>query len=204
MHFIKLSQNLPRIVQIYTTRMKTLLYKDQKILMTNTKIGYRKALMKNEIMSIKILIPDQYFIDEVKSDEDLDIIIQTMEFTKPEERQHYKGILISILNIMPYSLIRDKNSGFPVAFEYVDACGYMRHQFVQPNHRRQGLGKAVEQDICKKCINIDITPYKWVGLFNSSVYEATMRSGFWTLWEDNGEPVKLRTMKQTTANMPKP
>uniref|UniRef100_A0A914EMK1 Uncharacterized protein n=1 Tax=Acrobeloides nanus TaxID=290746 RepID=A0A914EMK1_9BILA len=52
-------------------------------------------------------------------------------------------------------------------------------------------------------LSIDITPYKWVGLFNSSVYEATMRSGFWTLWEDNGEPVKLRTMKQTTTNMPK-
>lgn len=52
---------------------------------------------------------------------------------------------------MPYSLIREK-SGLAVAFELLDPSWQFTHQYVMPEHRRKGLGNAIERDLCQKCI----------------------------------------------------
>ncbi len=54
------------------------------------------------------------------------------------------------LRNLPSAIVLYK--GKAVAFEMVEPSGYENHLFTIPEHRRKGLGTAVELRLSQKCI----------------------------------------------------
>ncbi|VDM80950.1 unnamed protein product, partial [Strongylus vulgaris] len=94
---------------------------------------------------------------------------------------------IAKLARLPSACVRHK--GTPVAFEMLDPAGFFNNQYVFPEHRRKGLGGAVETKLIQQCVNIGMKPYKTVSRSNQSVLAATYSSSQWTHWKENDRPV---------------
>lgn len=67
----------------------------------------------------------------------------------------------------------------------VDPAGFMNNQYVFEQHRRKGLGTAVEVQLAQKCIQNGMVPFKTVDKRNTVALQASTTSPFWTLWRDD-------------------
>uniref|UniRef100_A0A7E4UQU1 Glycine N-acyltransferase-like protein n=1 Tax=Panagrellus redivivus TaxID=6233 RepID=A0A7E4UQU1_PANRE len=138
-----------------------------------------------------IPIPDEYFFDKANLEHDADLIASTWRHSGHGELDYTKAKI----RAMPSSLIRHKLTQLPAAFEMTDAGGFLTHHYTMPEHRRKGLGEAVEKDICRKLINEGFVPSKDVETFNEAVLSASNKSPYWTRWEVADEPVVMTFLK---------
>uniref|UniRef100_A0A1I7Z381 Glycine N-acyltransferase-like protein n=1 Tax=Steinernema glaseri TaxID=37863 RepID=A0A1I7Z381_9BILA len=71
-------------------------------------------------------------------------------------------------------------------------CAFQNHLFVLEDHRRRGLGNAVEMRLSQLCVKNEIVPFKTVEFWNETVIASTNKNSIWTRWDDvNGSPVHL-------------
>uniref|UniRef100_A0AC35GB05 GNAT family N-acetyltransferase n=1 Tax=Panagrolaimus sp. PS1159 TaxID=55785 RepID=A0AC35GB05_9BILA len=134
-----------------------------------------------------IPLPEGYIFDIVDIENDSEIITKTWRHAGPGDLEHTKAKL----KHFPSSLVREKSTKQPIAFEMIDMSGLCNHLFTLPEHRQKGIGSAVEKDLCLKLIRENMTPYKTVELFNEDVIASSDRSKYWTRWELNGKPVHI-------------
>uniref|UniRef100_A0AC34GHV1 N-acetyltransferase domain-containing protein n=1 Tax=Panagrolaimus sp. ES5 TaxID=591445 RepID=A0AC34GHV1_9BILA len=139
----------------------------------------QKAQLVKDYANDIIPLPEGYTFDEVNVEKDSEIITQTWKHAGPGDLESTKAKL----KHFPSSLVREKTSGKPIAWEMIDMSGLCNHLFTLPEHRNKGIGSAVEKDLCLKLIRENMTPYKTVELFNKDVLASSDRSKYWTRWE---------------------
>uniref|UniRef100_A0AC34QUZ5 Glycine N-acyltransferase-like protein n=1 Tax=Panagrolaimus sp. JU765 TaxID=591449 RepID=A0AC34QUZ5_9BILA len=139
-----------------------------------------------------IKLPDGYYWDGADAEKDAQLLFETWIHSCPGDLE---GMKAKIRNL-PSAMIRVADSGKPAAFEVTDACGFLNHLYTMPEHRRKGLGTAVEMEICRKLIEAGMTPNKDVETWNSHVIATSEKSPYWTCWkDDSGNPVHVLFLK---------
>ncbi|KAE9547893.1 hypothetical protein FO519_008897 [Halicephalobus sp. NKZ332] len=84
------------------------------------------------------------------------------------------------LSEFPSIGIFEKSTNKLVGFEYNDGLGLIAHQYVYPEYRGLGFGRAVEITICRKNIeDLGIRPAKCVAILRPKARAFTERAGFW-------------------------
>ncbi|KAE9548304.1 hypothetical protein FO519_008486 [Halicephalobus sp. NKZ332] len=147
-----------------------------------------------------------YFIDEEKLDSSVSI---PPEFEARDLEPHHAEQMMSVLlhaqdgdsdqaairiQELPSVGIFEKSTNKLVAFEYTDGMGFIAHQYVYPEYRRQGFGRALEVLICQKIISkLNIVPLKSVAVSRPKVVSITEKSGYWKLIKNSkGEAFERR------------
>ncbi|KHJ97509.1 hypothetical protein OESDEN_02513 [Oesophagostomum dentatum] len=128
-------------------------------------------------------LPDGYYFDEVDPLTEGELVNNTWQHAKEGDLEQ----TVAKLARLPSACVR--YNGEPVAFEMVDPAGFFNNQFVFPEHRRKGLGAAVESKLIQQCVSAGMKPFKTVSRSNRSVLAATYTSSQWTQWKENGRPV---------------
>ncbi|EYB98256.1 hypothetical protein Y032_0132g1676 [Ancylostoma ceylanicum] len=139
-------------------------------------------------------LPDGYYFDEVDPLIEGDLINNTWQHAKDGDLEQTIAKLVRL----PSICVRHKGS--PVAFEMVDPAGFLNNQFVFPEHRRKGIGAAVESKLTQRCVSIGMRPFKTVSRSNQSVLAATYTSSQWTHWKENDRPVVMIFQEWTVLN----
>ncbi|KAK6031808.1 hypothetical protein OSTOST_02027 [Ostertagia ostertagi] len=93
-----------------------------------------------------------------------------------------------------------RHNGTAVAFEMMDPAGFFNNQFVFPEHRRKGIGAAIESKLIQRCVSVGMKPFKTVSRQNRSVLSATYTSPQWTQWKENDRPVVVIFQEWTVRN----
>ncbi|KAE9414636.1 hypothetical protein Angca_000181, partial [Angiostrongylus cantonensis] len=91
---------------------------------------------------------------------------------------------------LPSSCVRETSTGNVVSYELRSFVGTMADQYTMPEHRRQGLGLAVEMTLAQKIISLHEIPFKLVPSYMTSIVFTTQESPFWTMWSRNTLPVR--------------
>uniref|UniRef100_A0AC34R6E6 FR47-like domain-containing protein n=1 Tax=Panagrolaimus sp. JU765 TaxID=591449 RepID=A0AC34R6E6_9BILA len=94
---------------------------------------------------------------------------------------------------LPSVGIFEKATDKLVAFEYNDGIGSIAHQYVYPEYRGRGFGKAVEILLSRKNVTeLGIRPAKCVAISRPKVQAITSKAGYWTkLTNAKGEPAHV-------------
>ncbi|RCN25744.1 hypothetical protein ANCCAN_28541 [Ancylostoma caninum] len=103
------------------------------------------------------------------------------------------------IEYLPSSCIRQSSTGVVVSRELRSFSGAMVDQYTMPEHRRQGLGQAVEISLAQKIISLDETPFKLVPTYLTSILLSSQESPFWSMWSRNTFPVSyvLQAFRKT-------
>uniref|UniRef100_A0A7E4URW4 Glycine N-acyltransferase-like protein n=1 Tax=Panagrellus redivivus TaxID=6233 RepID=A0A7E4URW4_PANRE len=141
-----------------------------------------------------LTLPEGYKFDNVDLEKDLNGILTTWRHVALGDQEY----LYAKFAELPYSLIRHIPSGNAVSYEHIDVAGLLTHLFTLPEHRRKGLGTAVEIDLCRKCIETGINPFKYVELFNVKVLETSDKTDYWSRMNDEtGAAIVTTFLKMT-------
>uniref|UniRef100_A0A8R1HRF2 Glycine N-acyltransferase-like protein n=1 Tax=Caenorhabditis japonica TaxID=281687 RepID=A0A8R1HRF2_CAEJA len=135
-------------------------------------------------------VPQGYYYDDIDPIEEAEIVNSTWKHAGAGDLEQTMAKLIRL----PSSCVR--YNGKPVAFEMIDPAGFFNNQYVFEDHRRKGLGNAVEMDLIHKCLQTGISPFKTVAKDNKIVLDASIASKFWTMWTDeegNAKTVVFQT-----------
>ncbi|KAK6759360.1 hypothetical protein RB195_021134 [Necator americanus] len=130
-------------------------------------------------------LPDGYYFDEVDPLTEGELINNTWQHAGEGDLEQTIAKLVRLPSICV------RHNGAPIAFEMVDPAGFFNNQFVFPEHRRKGIGSAVESKLIERCVRVGITPFKTVSRSNRSVLDATYNSSQWTHWKENDRPVVM-------------
>uniref|UniRef100_A0AC34FIN7 Glycine N-acyltransferase-like protein n=1 Tax=Panagrolaimus sp. ES5 TaxID=591445 RepID=A0AC34FIN7_9BILA len=97
------------------------------------------------------------------------------------------------LEELPSAGIFEISTNKLVAFEYNDGIGNIAHQYVYPEYRCKGLGKAVEILVCQKNLReLGILPSKCVATARPKVLAITEKAKYWSkLLDANGNPSEI-------------
>uniref|UniRef100_A0A914CC21 Glycine N-acyltransferase-like protein n=1 Tax=Acrobeloides nanus TaxID=290746 RepID=A0A914CC21_9BILA len=222
-HMPNLYDNIPKaflfvgVEQLFELYYKYMAEKfpNIKIVKEECNFFYSNEEQIEYLKNLHIELPEGYKFDKVDMEKDLDTISDSWQYGVLGEKERTRAKLARL----PYSLIREKSSGKPIAYELVDPSGYINHQYTCPEHRQKGLGNAVEMDVSRKCIDGYINhqytcpEHRQKGLGNAvemdvsrkcieigivpnktvsiknTNFESSKRCPYWTLWEHNGNPV---------------
>ncbi|WKX91156.1 hypothetical protein Q1695_009749 [Nippostrongylus brasiliensis] len=144
--------------------------------MTDTQM---KMVEKMELPSL----PEGYYIGSLHPEESK-FITSYWKHAKEGDDEETRAKL----TVFPSSCIRF--DGQPVAFEMISQSGQLTHLYVLKKHRRKGLGKIVELDLCQKMIRRGMKVIKCVELSNAPLLESTCRMSCWSLLRlDDGSPL---------------
>ncbi|CAJ0610533.1 unnamed protein product [Cylicocyclus nassatus] len=141
-----------------------------------------------------LTLPEGYYFDEVDPFSEGELINNTWQHAKEGDLEQ----TIAKLARLPSACVR--YNGTPVAFEMVDPAGFFNNQYVFPEHRRKGLGGAVETKLIQQCVGAGMRPFKTVSRSNQSVLAATYSSSQWTHWKENDRPVVVIFQDWTVPN----
>uniref|UniRef100_A0A914C823 Glycine N-acyltransferase-like protein n=1 Tax=Acrobeloides nanus TaxID=290746 RepID=A0A914C823_9BILA len=100
---------------------------------------------QEKLLALEITLPKEYNFGKLE-DEDFEKIVLSRDKGQPQDIPHIRAIL----TCMPSSIIKKNDE--VVAYEMVDPSGFLKAHYVFPVHRGNGLGNAIERDLCKKCI----------------------------------------------------
>ncbi|KAK5975574.1 hypothetical protein GCK32_001235 [Trichostrongylus colubriformis] len=128
-------------------------------------------------------LPDGYYFDEVDPILEGELINSTWQHAQDGDLEQTIAKLVRLPSICV------RHNGAAVAFEMLDPAGYFNNQFVFPEHRRKGIGAAIESKLIERCVRLGMKPYKTVSRKNQSVLSATCTSPYWTQWKENDQPV---------------
>uniref|UniRef100_A0A0N4ZIG5 Glycine N-acyltransferase-like protein n=1 Tax=Parastrongyloides trichosuri TaxID=131310 RepID=A0A0N4ZIG5_PARTI len=174
--------NLTRTYNIWRSKY----FKREPSVEYPTYLYYMNTDQKLMVKEDNAIIPNDYYYDDNISAEDSYIINQTWQHAKKGDLEQTRAKL----QCLPFACI--KYQGKPVSFEMSDPSGFLNHQFTIEEHRRKGLGLAIEIEISKKAIALDRIPFKTVELYNKSVLKNSDKSKYWTRWNDaNHLPVEF-------------
>ncbi|WKY15327.1 hypothetical protein Q1695_000648 [Nippostrongylus brasiliensis] len=124
-------------------------------------------------------LPDGYYFDDVNPIDEGELINSTWQHAQDGDLEQ------TIAKLLRLPSICVRHEGVPVAFEMVDPAGFFNNQFVFPQHRRKGIGAAIESKLAQRCVSIGMRPFKTVSRTNKSVLSATYTSPRWTHWKEN-------------------
>ncbi|EFO98244.1 hypothetical protein GCK72_025573 [Caenorhabditis remanei] len=135
-------------------------------------------------------VPKGYYYDEIEPTEEAEIVNNTWKHAGAGDLEQTMAKLLRL----PSSCIRF--NGKPVAFEMIDPAGFFNNQYVFEDHRRKGLGNAVEMDLIHKTLSLGFSPFKTVAKDNKIVLDASVANKLWTMWSDedgNAKTVVFQT-----------
>ncbi|GMR39186.1 hypothetical protein PMAYCL1PPCAC_09381 [Pristionchus mayeri] len=141
---------------------------------------YMTAAQREELLSTELEILCGYTVEPVDVDRDGDTIHAlwkngiSAEITKERLRR------------FPSTCVRD-SSGQLVGWAMSGRFGQISNEFVLPEHRGKGLGKAVELALAKALARKGRRVFKYVEMTNEIVLASSMRSPHWTLWREDGK-----------------
>ncbi|CAB3399306.1 unnamed protein product [Caenorhabditis bovis] len=135
----------------------------------------QKAAMKTPLPNL----PAGYYYDDIEPTDEAELVNNTWKHAGPGDLEQTMAKLARL----PSTCVRF--SGQPVAFEMIDPAGFFNNQYVFEDHRRKGLGNAVEIDLLQKAIQTGIKPFKTVTKDNKIVLAASIASKLWTQWKDD-------------------
>ncbi|CAD6185032.1 unnamed protein product [Caenorhabditis auriculariae] len=139
--------------------------------------------------SLKVALPNLpagYYFDEIEPADEAELVNSTWKHAGPGDLEQ----TLAKLSRLPSSCVRYR--GTPVAFEMMDPSGFFNNQYVFEDHRRKGLGNAVEIDLIQKSIKCGMNPFKTVSRDNKIVLDASVASPLWTQWKcEEGKPVTI-------------
>ncbi|CAI2358201.1 unnamed protein product [Caenorhabditis sp. 36 PRJEB53466] len=139
-------------------------------------------------------IPKGYYYDEIDPVEEAEIVNNTWTHAGDGDLEQTMAKLARL----PSSCIRF--NGKPVAFEMIDPAGFFNNQYVFEDHRRKGLGNAVEMDLIHKTLNTGFLPFKTVAKNNKIVLDASNTNKLWTMWTDEGGSAKTVVFQTWTSD----
>lgn len=139
-------------------------------------------------------LPDGYYFDEVDPIIEGELINSTWQHAQDGDHEQ------TIAKLLRLPSICVRHNGEPVAFEMVDPAGFFNNQFVFPEHRRRGIGAAIESKLVHRCVSLGMRPFKTVSRSNRSVLSATYTSPQWTQWKENDHPVVVIFQEWTVLN----
>ncbi|TKR81322.1 hypothetical protein L596_015208 [Steinernema carpocapsae] len=152
-----------------------------------TYLYYMNQEQQEKVLQLDLPLPEGYYFDETNPEVDHKIITKTWIHAKEGDYEQTRSKLTNL----PSVLIRHEKDG-TVAFEMCHPCEYQNHLFVLPEHRRRGLGNAVEMRLSQLCVKNGIIPYKTVEFLNKPVVDGSDRHSLWTRWNyEDGSPVCL-------------
>ncbi|KAF8362559.1 hypothetical protein PRIPAC_89482 [Pristionchus pacificus] len=103
------------------------------------------------------------------------------------------------LSSFPAITARDKNdnlAGWAISGRF----GQISNEFVVPEHRGIGLGRAVELVQAQQLARKGRRVFKYVEITNEIVFNTSLRSSNWTMWRENGERKPIYFRKFEIAN----
>ncbi|TKR65305.1 hypothetical protein L596_025724 [Steinernema carpocapsae] len=150
---------------------------------------YMSPLQRKKVMNLNISLLDGYKFDEANMEEDAKVITDTWIHAGPHELEQTK----LKLKYCPSVLVR--HGADAVGFEISSPFGTQNHLFVLEEHRRKGIGSAVEMKLAQECIGIGNIPLKFVELWNEAAVDRTNRDVSWTRNNNaNGKPLITDTI----------
>lgn len=104
--------------------------------------------------------------------------------------------LKQLMSSMPSSCITKLNEETnevegKTAFVLQSQYGDMAFHFTTEEHRRRGLGRAVEIDLAKRIAKNGEIPFKAVSNYNDEIVRRSEDAPYWTVWTRGGAPVQL-------------
>ncbi|CAI4226321.1 unnamed protein product [Auanema sp. JU1783] len=182
------------LVKLYSLTMKKLSC-DVRSTDLNLFLFFMNPTQRQKLMEHKDpLLPDGYYFDEIDPLTEGEMVNATWKHAREGDLEQ----TIAKLARLPSSCV--KFDGLPVAFEMIDPAGFFNNQFVFEEHRRRGLGTAVEVALAKKCIRSGMVPYKTVDKRNVVALNASKQSQFWTQWTDEKEEKPMTVVFQEWSN----
>ncbi|KAK0427375.1 hypothetical protein QR680_010197 [Steinernema hermaphroditum] len=145
---------------------------------------YMTQKQQDKVMDLHIALPEGYRFDKADIEKDAEIITNTWIHSGPNEIEQ----TIMKLKYNPSALVRRGEEA--VGFEMANFFGAQNHLFVLEDHRRKGLGRAVELKMSQECIKAGMLPYKFVEHWNANVFQSAKKDPLWTEKADeSGEPI---------------
>uniref|UniRef100_A0AC35TG82 Glycine N-acyltransferase-like protein n=1 Tax=Rhabditophanes sp. KR3021 TaxID=114890 RepID=A0AC35TG82_9BILA len=131
-------------------------------------------------------LPDGYsFCDEITPSDALSINSKWKNAREGDDKQ-----TAAKLTHMPFGCIKFKD--VPVSWIVNDPAGTLTQLFTEPDHRRQGLGLAVEMKACKNIISINRVPFKLIEQTNTAFFDSANNRKYWSCYNyDNGDHIDL-------------
>uniref|UniRef100_A0A915DVZ2 Glycine N-acyltransferase-like protein n=1 Tax=Ditylenchus dipsaci TaxID=166011 RepID=A0A915DVZ2_9BILA len=157
---------------------------DGRLDLQDTNFYYMVPEVIQELERTGLQLHSDFYFDEIDFEKDLDLITNSWSLSMPLEKEQFR----QKLTLLPYSLVREKETDKLACFELMDFSGCLNHQYTFPEFRRKGLAKCVEMDLCQKMIKKGDIPFKWVEAWNIDVIKPLERSNIWQRWQNkNGE-----------------
>jgi GNAT superfamily N-acetyltransferase len=159
-----------------------------KPLNQNTFFYYIHENIHKDFLQRQIIVPDGFEARSIPPEFSKQMMSVLLHYQEGDEDQ------ASIrLKELPSAGIFELSSGKLVAFEYNDGLGTIAHQYVYPEYRSKGFGKAVEILLCQRNLReLGILPSKCVATSRPKVKEITEKVKYWTkLLDANGNPTEI-------------
>ncbi|GMS86631.1 hypothetical protein PENTCL1PPCAC_8806, partial [Pristionchus entomophagus] len=155
--------------------------KMKRIMNSNCGMFYMTNDQRENLLAMEIPVPAGFRIESVNADKDGDTIYSLWKNAISRE------VTIERLRCFPSICVRD-SAGELVGWAMTGRFGQISNEFVMPEHRGKGLGRAVELALAKELIRKGRRVFKYVDIANEAVYESSSRSTKWTLWrEEDGK-----------------
>ncbi|KHN80955.1 hypothetical protein Tcan_06081 [Toxocara canis] len=111
-----------------------------------THMYYMNNEQQKLVNELELKLPSGYYFDDVNPSRDASIINGTWIHAREGDLQQ----TTEKLKCLPSAIIRCGNEA--ISFEMCDPSGFQNHLFTIEQHRRKGLGAAVELRLSQKCI----------------------------------------------------
>ncbi|XGW19577.1 hypothetical protein V3C99_003432 [Haemonchus contortus] len=135
------------------------------------------------VMQERLQVPEGYTIGTPNLDEEAHCMTGAWQYGADSEFE----LTREKIRRLPSVCVR--KDGQMVGFYGIEALGWLNHQFVFQEHRHKGLGTLLELAHAQNCIRAGLKVCKLVETHNLSTFEATKRSKFWTLVQEDGKDV---------------
>ncbi|KAF8362112.1 hypothetical protein PRIPAC_89035 [Pristionchus pacificus] len=141
---------------------------------------YMTAQQRDTLLSMEIVPPEGFTLQPVDDANDVEIIHScwknaiSLDITKAR------------VSCFPSISARDSNGnlgGWAISGRF----GQISHEYVVPEHRGKGLGRALELTQAQLLARNGRRVVKDVDTDNAFAFEGSLKSPFWTLWKEDGE-----------------
>jgi hypothetical protein len=141
-----------------------------------------------DFLEKEIILPDGFEVRPISPEYSKQMMSVLLHYQNGDELQ-----AAIRLKELPSVGIFEISTNKLIAFEYNDGIGTIAHQYVYPEYRNKGIGKAVEILICQKNLKeLDILPSKCVALTRTKVISITEKTKYWSkLMDANGNPAEI-------------
>ncbi|GMT33282.1 hypothetical protein PFISCL1PPCAC_24579, partial [Pristionchus fissidentatus] len=138
---------------------------------------------RQKLAEMDIPVPDGVTLEKVDADRDGETIHAMWKNGISAD------VTIARLRYFPSICARDQNGNL-LGWAMSGRFGQISNEFVLPEHRNKGLGKAIETRLAQEMTRMGHGVLKYVEYSNTNVYESALRNPLWTLWrmEDEKTP----------------